>query len=366
METHGDTHNFGRRVKPIGRDWILKPRTTFWERLFLAEDSRFRDMLETLLEDEPVMQGIPRLTYKPCKEDSFSALVERVRYKPVLRCDLEYFLEALGGLLAITAWFGISDLHNQNIFIGTDVRTGRFLLTPLDIEVIFSDLRLPSDMAILPAQKLDKTLFGISTLTKILRGLDPRGSLAVACAYMRLSRKLLKHSRRIIEALSALPGIETEPIRVVMRDTQDYVIHLGYGRKKDLSDKKNPLNSDELKQMDRGDIPYFFRTLKNRHIRYFLTPDFSQTAYIRDRSWSQVQPPLIPLRKVFTIRSRNRALFEYGSMMLAACFLPKRFQGVTTYRNLQLQATKNSVQLHFNHDLMMRGPRHWRDYLASF
>ena len=362
MERRGDTHNFGRFVKTSGKNWILKPRSTFWEQLLLSVDSRFRDELDEILRDEPLMDGLPRLVFRRSPRDSTSSLVERVNCHPAINFDPAYLLEALGGLIAVAAWLGMSDLHNQNICVGTDARTGKLLFTPLDIEVIFTDLRLPSLTGILPTSCFEKKMAGLLPLAEVIRNISPRESMAVACAYLRVSQKLLAKRESIVTLLQAIPCIYTEPIRMVMRSTEEYMTLLGQELREDLA--HFPLREEEAEQMQRGDVPYFYATMADRRIHYFTSRDLRQSASVKKRNWDHLRPGLLPLDKLFTTRSRNKALYEYGSMMLAAYFLPNDFQGELSYRNLRLQASKHNICLQFRDGILYEGPRDWSNYLV--
>jgi hypothetical protein len=281
MVLSGDTHNFGRRVQPVGKDWISKPRSTYWEQLFLSADSGFRDEFDQIFGDEPLVDCLPRIQFKKSASDSYCTLVERLRVRPVIEsCDVEYALEALGGLLAISAWFGMEDLHRSNIALGTDIRTGKFALVPLDIEVILNDVRIPSTVGLLQADRKRQGLSGLVSMFELIRSVGPRESLAAPLGYMRTSHKILVNADRLVRALKRCAGLRKAPIRVVVRDTYDYLAHM---RGDPLTKFINPtpICEDELLQAKRGDVPYYYRTIGDPRIRYFSRPDLRASDPVR-------------------------------------------------------------------------------------
>jgi hypothetical protein len=365
MEPSGDTHNFGRRVRPVGKDWISKPRSIYWEQLFLGTDSRFRDEVDRIFGDEPIVDCLPRLQFTKSGADPSSTLVERMRVRPAIEsCDVEYALEALGGLLAITAWFGMEDLHRSNIALGTDIRTGKFVLAPLDMEVILSDVRIPSTVGLLEASRKRQGLSGLVSMFELIRRLGPRESLAAPLGYMRTSRRLLANARRLVGALKASAGLRKAPIRVLLRDTHDYLAHM---RGEPMANFINPmpLSADELVQARRGDVPYFYRTIGDPRIRYFSRPDLRGSQPVRDQAWANARTKaMLAPEQLFAIPERNTLLSEHGAMMLTAYFLPKDFVGRLQYRNLYASAGKRSLQLQFDSGTLFKGPRNWSKFIA--
>ncbi|MEO7774151.1 MAG: hypothetical protein ABIT61_05545 [Steroidobacteraceae bacterium] len=365
MSQFGDTHNFGRHVQPNGKNWIHKPRSTFWEELLLSRDSSFRNELDRILAHEPVVSCMPKLHFKADSGDSAATLMERVTVKPAITsCDLEYILEALGGLLAVTAWLGIEDLHNGNIVLGTDVRTGKFVLFPIDIEVIFSDVRLPSTIGLIHIDKNRQSISGAVSLFGLIRSANAKQRLAIPLAYMRTTQTLLQNAERIVNALHAENGILTAPIRIVARNTRDYLVHMRNQPPDNLIDTTE-LTEDELVQMRRGDVPYFFRTLADPRVRYFSSPDLTTCKFIKSQQWAatRAKATLRP-QKIFAIRTRNLLLSEDSAMMIAAHFLPPDFMGEIQYRNFYLSASKRAVHIQFDGGILYKGARNWSDYLV--
>src|SRR5438445_11127857 len=131
----GDPHNFGRRVESRGA-FVHKPRTVVWEWLMLSPESPLRRFLGSDFDFLPSL-AIDRRRH----------LVERLRLRP-LRGRKDELGAIVGRSLALWAWLGVCDLHWENMALGT--RGGRIVFGPLDIEMIFGDMRLPTQTKLLP------------------------------------------------------------------------------------------------------------------------------------------------------------------------------------------------------------------------
>jgi hypothetical protein len=364
MQRAGDTHNFGRSVRLHDEHWVAKPRSTFWEQLFLAEGSRFRGALDSILGDEPIADCMPRLAFDRAPNNPGTTLMERLRVDPILAtCDLEYALEALGGLLAVSAWFGLEDLHSGNVMCGADKRTGKFVIFPIDIEVALSDIRLLSNIGLVHIDHGRQKIAGAAPLFNLIRKASPKERLAVPLGYMRTAKKLLLGRTRLAKALRDTKGAYSAPIRVVLRDTRDYVDHQE-GRPLSQRIDASPFAPEERVQLDRGDVPYFFRTLKDPRIRYYRSADLRKTDFVSP-DWAMARAkPLLQPKEIFGLDDRNEALYEQGAMMLVAQFMPRDFHGRLFYRNLFANALKRSIQIQFNSETLFKGPRDWSAFIV--
>jgi len=158
-----------------------------------------------------------------------------------------------GILIAVCSYFGIGDLHDQNMAVGRVRDTGNFICSPLDIECIFSLCRLPSQTLLIPSKYATDKTCGLKDVLKLLpesRKERHASLVQILFAYLK-TLELLSQDKSITKALlSSLP--QDLPIRVIIRDTQVYYDHLK--RNKSFA----ALLSEEL-QLKRGDIPFFYR-----------------------------------------------------------------------------------------------------------
>ncbi len=353
MNALGDLHNFGRSVEKTRSGWIQKPRSTFWEELFYSEKSEFRPFLEAVLGEEPVIRCLPKIRYqKPSRQPDYR-LVEAVKVRAFDPDDhgLEYILEAWGGLLALASWFGMGDLHANNVFFGKCSKSGRLILMPVDIEVIFSRYAHPIQAGLLPAQKHHVPLFGFRKISGILERMTAKESLGIVFGYLRTLEKLGKQGKEISAKLLSIKGIKNAPIRIIPRNTGAYRDMLKFPEMREEL-KAHP---SEVEQLARGDIPYFFTKISDQRIHYHVSPDLRKTASIGKKdlgldNQSAFKNPSTLLNDA----DRFATLMEYGSIFLINFFLRHEFTGRLVYRNLKIDITRNSIGMNWKNSINTR------------
>jgi hypothetical protein len=275
----GDSHNFGRRVS-VRAGRVDKPRTLVWERLMLSEDSPLRRLLGDTAEREGLGREafgfLPRLKFFRSRA-RHGGEVEEVKLAPLpaLSSDGRRALaQIVGRSLALFSWLGVSDLHWENLVLGVDGR-GRVVFGPLDVEMILSDLALPTETKLLPDAdpeyaEICRHACGVRRVLPYLgKPVDAADLLAMAGAYLRALAFLDRHSREIADVLAGLPDLREAPIRVCLRGTDEYV----RARSEPVWP---PLLDAESEQLARGDIPYFFRLYGRPGIQYYGDRALSQ------------------------------------------------------------------------------------------
>ncbi|MGK5082406.1 hypothetical protein WDW37_03795 [Bdellovibrionota bacterium FG-1] len=177
----GDPHNFGRRVRELDDGTLEKPRTIGWEWLFLSKESPLRIFLSDvfsrnstgcpfdLFEDVEFFSSDPGLA---------QGRVERIHWDPG-RFELSSLVcQQVGSVIALISWFGIGDIHAQNMALGTS-KSGGPICMPLDIECIFDDYQLPSQTFLLHPKHNATVQSGLSSLLPFLNNsLNPLKSVA--------------------------------------------------------------------------------------------------------------------------------------------------------------------------------------------
>ncbi len=276
MQPLGDPHNFGQRVCRDGTQRICKPRTVFWEYLFLSRLSP----LTSLLESEAKKRGfvypgrsLPKLYVEMSSpgEKCFGR-VEELLLKPLISKDLDLeVLEDIGRTIALITWFGIGDLHRANVLLGK-TSAGSIIFSPIDIECIFEDHTLLSETALIPSPALTFEDSGLSHLLNNFRELDRShsGVAAICFGFFDALNFLSSVTELTANLFASIDGFMQNPIRVIPRSTRDYHSF--------LTKKANNLNGNEflpseLEQLERGDIPYYFRKCGDREIFYYAHPN---------------------------------------------------------------------------------------------
>ena len=271
-----------------------------WEWLLLAGDSPLRRFLNDAAERDGLGRGafgfLPELGFRGIRARGVGE-VERVRLAALPRSLARRRELALiaGRSLALFSWLGVADLHWENLVLGVDAR-GRTIFAPLDIEMMFGDLSLPTETKLLPDAdpeyaEVCRHACGLRRVLPYLgKPLAARELLAMASSYRVTLEFLDRHARSIAELLSALPGLREAPIRVCLRGTADYM-------RADTEALWPPGLDAEREQLERGDIPYFFRLYGRAGIRYYANRALSEQKRLPSRGDVPQLDPLLQLSR---------------------------------------------------------------------
>ena len=362
----GDSHNFGRRVS-LSAGRIYKPRTLLWEWLMLAKDSPLRRVLDDAAERDRLggdaFDFLLELKFFPSKARrtaSDGGEVERVVLDPLPKrasANLKGVLARIvGKLLALWSWLGVSDLHWENLVLGIGDR-GRVVFAPLDIEMILSDLSLPTATKLLPDADPEYAAIcrhacGVRRVLPYLgKPVDATDLLAMAGAYRSTLSFLDRHARGLADVLSRLPALREAPIRVILRGTGDYV-------RARSEPQWPPLLDAEVEQLARGDIPYFFRLYGRRGIHYYADRTLTQIKTLPTKGDNPRLDPILNVSRGLKSPLRKK-LREEGLFTLLGAFDHTTLAG--SYKNDDLEVrfgartlvvkTPNGEELHSRRNL---------------
>src|SRR5262245_47515234 len=321
-QTLGDSHNFGRRVH-VGARRVEKPRTVFWERLLLDGASPLRRALASVAEraglGADAFGFLPSLGFWP-KRAGLGGEVERVVLEPLGRLTAREKRElatVVGRSLALHAFLGIADLHWENLALGADSR-GSILLAPLDIEVILGDFALPTETKLLPDADPEyadicRHAAGVRRALPYLgKPVAAEHLAAMVAAYLSLLDALERHGGELARVVARTPGFRTAPIRVCLRGTDEYV------RARSVPPWP-PLLDAELEQLERDDIPYFFRLYGERGIHYYANRALTRRKALPLRGDVPKLEPLLSVVRGFRSPKRER-LRDEGVFTLLGAF----------------------------------------------
>lgn len=342
----GDSHNFGRRVAlRAGR--VAKPRALLWEWALLGNDSPVRKLLDEVSE-RAGMAGLfsflPTLRFFPGDHGfRVGGEVERVALEPWRSRSTARQLELaeiVGRSLALWSWLGVSDLHWENLVLGVD-RKGRTVFGPLDIEMIFAVLSLPTETKLLPDPDPEyadicRHASGVRRVLPFLgKPIQAEHLLAVASAYRSVLTLLDQQASSIAKAFSELPGLKETPIRVCLRGTDEYV----RARSEPLWP---PLLPAELEQLERGDIPYFFRLYERAGIRYYADEALERVEKLPSRGDVPKLDPVLPLSRGLRSPTRQK-LREEGLFAVLGAFDAKSLTGTHERGGLSITFKPRSI-----------------------
>lgn len=318
----GDSHNFGRRVALHG-DAIVKPRPVLWEWLLLHGESPLRRVLAAAAEHDGLgrdaFEFLPSLAFAGATARA-GGRVERIELEPLGRMSAKTRAElarAAGRAVALFSWLGVADLHWENLVLGRD-RGGRMVFAPLDIEMILDDFASPAETKLVPDADpeyaaMNRHAAGLRRVLPYL-GKPLSGPLLVtlAGAYRRTLGFLDAHAANLADVFDSLPQFRDTPIRVCLRGTDEYVRALSVP-------PWPPLLDAEATQLERGDIPYFFRLYGERGIHYYAERTLTRVGTLPARGDVPKLAPLLSVAK--RLRSPSRArLREEGLFTLLGAF----------------------------------------------
>lgn len=255
MKFEADFHNFGQSVQEIrrGSEMIFqKPRPIYWEWLFFGKDSPLSIFFNHSTFSATPAQTIFNLEIEmgvDFKGSSRAITVSSV----AATADHLY---SLGVLLGYCYAFGIRDLHRNNI-----VKTKTHLQV-IDAEVVLSRLLLPHETLLLPFKEVGADLCGASSVLD-LENVSTEQTEIVLRGYFDLFQCLILNLGGIQRAFDEhRPTFEGIPIRHILRDT----IHYRSARD---NPPEIPLFESEVVQLERGDIPYFFKFMGEPHVNAY-------------------------------------------------------------------------------------------------
>lgn len=254
----GDAHNFHRRVsyfEKAGEAFIEKPRCIFWEYLFLDKTSPLRCFLKNLKGDVDFDALLGDL--KISTDDDFSTGVAQFVTETAITDETEW-LSGYGELLGLVSVFGITDLHRENVL---NIENRPRLI---DIECLFWGAELPSETFLLSKNAFEwsKSVW-LSTRFSGLRTLGVAEVVLILKGYRRLLDCMLQHCADLANFFATIP-FRSHPLRVLIERTRDYRAAM------EASEVSlNLFLEEELTQMRRGDIPYFYGFSGQQDIYFF-------------------------------------------------------------------------------------------------
>jgi hypothetical protein len=363
----GDSHNFGRRVARKGSR-IAKPRALLWEWLLLAAESPLRGFLDEAAERDGMVADafgfLPTLEFR-FEPGQVGGEVEEVALSPLGHPSIEErsaLAAIVGRSLALFAWLGVADLHWENLVLGRDDR-GRVIFGPLDVEMVLADMALPTETKLLPDAdpeyaEICRHACGVRRVLPYLgKPVDVADLLAMASAYAQALTFLDRHARVIAAIFEALPALRETPIRVCLRGTDEYV----RARSESLWP---PLLDAEREQLDRGDIPYFFRLYGRRGIHYYGDPSLEQIEMLPLEGDVPQLDPILSLSRGLRSRSRT-TLREQGLFAVLGAFDHRSLRGTHTTAELAVSFRARTLVVKRSNDEELETRRDLSAFVSS-
>lgn len=350
-----EPHNFGKRVIERPDGWISKPRSVFWEKLFLSQSS-FRMAVEEFFvrtDRFNPFTNIPTLNFGP--SDNEYSEVEKLIIEPIYHITRTE-AQSLGAACATFAWFGVTDLNSENVFIGR--RNSVFTFAPIDIECIGSDLAMLSETLLVPNYYIPDRKSGLMSILEVLRNDSDRLLAPICHGYLDAIHTFLENEAFFDEVfINAIGGVRP-PIRVLLRKTASYANFMnGCAKPKEFI--KQPLAS-ELEQMSRGDIPYYFRYPERKTIYHYTTPDCITPSDANDNfdDWGEIIGRARALIHPIEQREKKDFLAPSGALQLCRALLAKENarHSLSTYKHCKIECNGVDIFLEYKDKIKIRCP----------
>lgn len=363
----GDSHNFGRRVTlRAGR--VAKPRTLLWEWLLLARASPLRRLLVEAADRDGLGRDLfgflPDLQFHS-RRSRLGGEVERIALQPLSKLSgraRQALATIVGRSVALWSWLGVSDLHWENLVIGVD-REGRIVFTPLDIEMILADLALPTETKLVPDADPEyaavcRHAAGVRRVLPFLgKPIELPDLLAMALSYRQTLEFLDRHARAIAAVFAGLPELKTTPIRVCLRGTEEYL-------RASSESLWPPLLEAELEQLERGDVPYFFRLYGRAGIHYYADRALKKLGRLPLAGDVPQLDRNLSLSRGLRSPSR-RTLREEGLLALIGAFDHAEYAGRHTLGDLSVSFGARRLVVGLADGEELHSQRNLRDFVSS-
>lgn len=277
MGIQGDLHNFGKFVS-VGQDVVTKPRNVLWENLFLSSNSKIRILIDHVCKTNGVTSPFyiaPDLIFQKSKVHSGS--VERLKLCDLNRNISKEETQAIAAVIALCYWFGIGDLHHENISVGLN-EAGALVCFPIDIETIFEKMTHARQTLLTPSSKVSASNCGLMKVLPQLVSLNIEAKASFLISFAKMTNILNENSENILSEILKTEQINQYPIRMILRDTMSYRNYL------DGKSEESRMDIAEEAQLSRDDIPYFFRYLNSDEINFYVDKNNQEKMIRTNRS----------------------------------------------------------------------------------
>lgn len=323
----GDQHNFGQAVRritlPDGSFWFQKPRPVYWEWLFFGVTSPLADFFKQ-------KESIFGLAIE--FENNFlwgsSKLIEESQRGPP--SDKQLF--GFGYLLGYAYTFGIQDLFSENV-----IRTEHGLQV-IDAEVVLSKFVLPQESFLLAFRGCAFERSALSHLLKSEAEITQPVLEKIVDGFCEALSEFNQNGSKIVEALSLELATKNVPVRVLLRDTRSY-------RDWSTVTPDIPWLAEEVRQLERGDVPYFFKYVGRPELYWFsgeqtIKPVLAYEAFEKGVGLIGMSPN--ELLDVLRIRI---TLFPNGVLFLLKKYVSKDWTGDFKFPHFEAMFTAEKISL---------------------
>lgn len=334
MKLDADLHNFGQQVTQEERAsgiYFRKPRPVYWEWLFFGNNSP----LKSCFQAEKLSEVVFNLDVE--NYDGTGGLSKKVLEVDESETDLSQSYN-FGVLTAYCYIFGIRDLHKGNV-----IRTKSHLQV-IDAEVVLSKILLPNETLLLPFKETSFEICAAKKSFSQIGMIDTEKLSEILSGFFSLFSCVIDSSEKMLSIFNEhKEKMHQVPVRHIMRDTANYK----KWREQQIS-PTIPFCENELLQLGRGDIPYFFK----------FVGDSKLYAYINSHGqYTEVTAPIVFQKGIdreatspIDLLSRTRLsneLLPTGSLFILKKLLPLGFIGKIEGRNFRAEIHAQNISIEF-------------------
>jgi len=307
---NGDKHNFGKVVERIveaSGTKYRKPRTVYWEHLFFGTNSPLKSVFSEAgpNDDRPLSDYLFNLDVQIEHPWLGYAAEVKKSYQPIN--DRHFY--SLGVLLGYCYLFGIRDLHWGNIIIQDDH------LQVVDAEVVLVNLHLPHETILLPFKDIKFQSCGASLVTKNLDLFSQSQKEIIFSGYFDAANRILDYRESILEILKG-EELKQQPVRVIIKNT---AVYRAFSESK-LAAEMIP---EELAQLDRGDIPYFYKNLGSEDLLFLGRQYYAEKVRLTDETAiKDAQRHGVPPETLLGSHKALKSKIATGALYLQKVFTP--------------------------------------------
>ena len=259
----GDRHNFEKTTYLRSDGKVIKQRNTSWERAFLYSHSPLRQQIDLICRDAGMHAPLPDLHYSSADEGGSIVDFLHLNSTGILQAK---DTESIGVLLAIAVWFGWSDLSAENMVMGR--KNDALVFSPVDLESVLTPTTGLADTMLTHASEISDSNDGLKVIRAQLRSLSDSNTPAIIIGAFSSILSLL-HQHRYDLSLLVNEQIQ-EPIRYKLRPSDFYRSILSNGK---AAIQNKDLIEEEIRQLNRGEIPYFFSRAGQEQLFWFDTSE---------------------------------------------------------------------------------------------
>lgn len=284
----GSVHNFGRQVIKKEFNGVIsfsKPRPIVNELFLFGKNSPLKNIILSSPSNSQQLQAWDAIfslegDYSKDVQDWCSNCGEIKNVANLKGNELHQFIlknpkyvefltYQFGMIMAYSHFMGITDLTVENIVVSEKG------IQIIDAESAFNVVRFVSETHCIGVDNDSKSLSAFLMLLKFTRGYDQNEKLKITDYYLKESylKSLIEGYIYSIDTLSDLyreiknvvqnffNETGDTPFRIILRNSFDYYKN---------NERDIPFLPEEIVQMNRGDIPYFFSSYNDRKIFYIV------------------------------------------------------------------------------------------------